>query len=231
MTRKDEMGVTKRVEYDSQKGRQALERAFAVIERIEKESATATAASFLTVGRGAVARPDREYAEALIEIANYNMTDERRDAAMAAFRRGERPEISTMYGPRLQHLVEVLDQICANPARAAERFGVDWEQASAGNVVSIPTFTRGTDGLEPAYRTVISGIDAAYAHVFRLLASPPLSRELFRCALDSCQRFFLFDFDREGPPPTYCVDNDGSCSSQAKREKTRARVKRWRKKQ
>lgn len=215
-------------DYSAREGREALERAFSVVMSAADESTRASAAKFLTLGRGAVARPDREYALALLDIVNYNLTESARSEALEAMRRGERDAFTSMAEDHLEWYVTRLDHIRKNPAAAARHYAKEWDRTSEGRVLSIPQFEHTTEGFRPVYRTVILKVEAAYAHVLRLLASPPLCNQLRRCELPCCGRFFLYVADRAGPPPTYCIDNDGRCSEEAKRQKALARVREFR---
>jgi hypothetical protein len=196
--------------------------------RAADQSEGASAASFLALGRGVAARADAEYARALLEIVNYNLAEEalpeEDSAAWQEFLRGGREGYTSMHSERLQALVHTLDEIQADPDAAARRHSSEWDRVSAGRVLSIPRFERIGGEFRAVYRTVFTDVEAAYAHVLRLLASRPLAGQLRRCELISCRRFFLFMPDGAGPPPRYCIDNKGACATKARQAKNVERV-------
>lgn len=220
--------------YTSPEGETELETAFRTVTSVGSESLQADAATFLTIGHGAVALPDREYVLALLRIVNYNLaawgqeeSDVLTEAAANALQRraaegfpAEGPIVS-MYGKRLNSLVSLLDEIRADPARAAKRHGLAWRRATARKVLSYPTGELDDAGA-PIHISVICDTEATYAYILALLTKPAFQGHLRRCAL--CGRFFLFDGSKSGRPPVYCPDND-QCSQEADRRKALERMR------
>jgi hypothetical protein len=210
--------------FDTPEGRSTLEKAALVFIAAAFELEDATDPNkFLAIG-GVLRSPDRLYAEAFLEMVNYNRRAENVTAMVSS---GERSAAIRLSGEYLDQIVKTLKEIKTNARKAAANHAPQWRAASYGRVFKIADFSLGAAVLKPDDLRIVLGGDAAFAYVLQVLATAPLCDQLRWCELESCGRFFLFDQDGRGAPPRYCVDSDHA--KQALRIQTRKRVSDYRK--
>jgi hypothetical protein len=210
-----EMTVTA-PEVDSSEEQKAVVDAVATIMKVASRPTRAGDASRFLVTGGVAALPDRQYVEELLEIVNYNLHESNAAALVLSGAKA-----AGTFFPRavLDPLIELLDQIREDPKTVAAQHANRWREILKGRVITIPADHPSADD-----RTLILGDAAAWTHVLKVLTQQPLCDELCRCALPTCGRFFLYAYDRSGPPPIYCNHEGATCAANAKRQKTRDRV-------
>ena len=198
------------LDFDSLEGQKAVADAVAMVMKLASRPALpGDAARFLSKG-GVTALPDRQYVEEFLDVVNQNQRFGHANSLAAVT--SERKPVTTFF-PResLDPLIEMLERIRIEPRAVCAEWTPRWRKILDGRTLSI--------GLADGDRTLVVGDAAAYTHVLRVLTQAPFCDELCRCELPTCLNFFLYQFDRNGPPPGYCIHDGATCRAQAKQQK------------
>jgi len=215
--------------------------AFRVIGHIaDRAREHAGALEFLSDG-GPIALDDSAYIDGLLTLVNKPGFDDKNAPGLVAMVkhveaqmnaggkrrkviRDERyrsiPVTYMLFESDRQELISCLSDILASPETAYANYGNTWIKALRNKVISIHRFS----GAEPDLR-VIPDRETARAYVLLLLTRPPHDRQLRRCQVDQCGKFFMDNEIRTGPRREYCSQE---CAALGRREKGRQRVKEWR---
>lgn len=134
----------------------------------------------------------------------------------------------SVIGPGYLDLIvrDQLDQLVSlGPDRAQSALGKDWaEKASSAGLVLLPVFESDSGAVRISYRLLARDLPAAITYVMMLFmdSARPFGRDLCRCQLKECERFFWVVRQAAGRPrDTYCSQEH---MKEAHRRQVRERV-------